>query len=126
MTPRSESVKGGSAKVFKEFFFDASHYLPGYKGKCEQFHGHTYRLEVGVAGAIGSDGMVMDFNKIKEIVSKEVVEVLDHRNLNDLFENPTAENIASWIFVKLGRKMPVCSVKLWEGNGKWVEIVGEA
>jgi 6-pyruvoyltetrahydropterin/6-carboxytetrahydropterin synthase len=108
MAKRSEKVKDVSAKVFKEFFFDASHYLPGYKGKCEQFHGHTYRLEVGVAGTIGSDGMVMDFNKIKEIVSVEVIEVLDHRNLNDLFENPTAENIASWIFSKLAKKMPVC------------------
>ncbi len=109
-------------RVYREFYFDASHYLPGYKGKCEQFHGHTYRLEVGVIGMIGKGGMVMDFNEMKRIVSEKITEKLDHRNLNDLFKNPTAENIASWIFEELKKEMPLYSVKLWEGHGKWVEI----
>jgi 6-pyruvoyltetrahydropterin/6-carboxytetrahydropterin synthase len=109
-------------KVYREFYFDASHYLPGYKGKCEQFHGHTYRLEVGVCGNVGIDGMLMDFNEIKRIVSSKIIEPLDHRNLNDLFKNPTAENIASWIFKELKKEMPLYSVKLWEGHGKWVEV----
>lgn len=109
-------------KAFREFYFDASHYLPGYKGKCEQFHGHTYRLEVGVEGEVGTDGMVMDFNEMKRIVSARVIEPLDHRNLNDVFKNPTAENIASWIFRELKKEMPICSVRLWEGRGKWVEV----
>jgi 6-pyruvoyltetrahydropterin/6-carboxytetrahydropterin synthase len=109
-------------KVYREFFFDSSHYLPGYKGKCEQFHGHTYRLEVGVSGKVGKDGMLMDFNEMKRIVSGKIIEPLDHRNLNDLFKNPTAENIASWIFSELKKEMPLYSVKLWEGNGKWVEV----
>lgn len=125
MAQRKSIKKESIVRVYREFFFDASHYLPGYKGKCEQFHGHTYRLEVGVGGAVGKNGMVMDFNRIKEIVVKETIEVLDHRNLNDLFENPTAENIASWIFEKLGKRMPVHSVKLWEGQGKWVEVSEE-
>ncbi|MBN2251712.1 MAG: 6-carboxytetrahydropterin synthase QueD [Candidatus Altiarchaeota archaeon] len=112
-------------RVCREFYFDASHYLPGYKGKCEQFHGHTYRLEVSVEGPIGDDGMVLDFNELKEVVNTTVLEKLDHRNLNDLFKNPTAENIASWIFTELGKKMSVRSVKLWEGHGKWVEVTSE-
>lgn len=110
-------------KVCREFFFDASHYLPGYRGKCEQFHGHTYRLEVSVEGSVGKDGMVMDFNEIKKTVNAEILEALDHRNLNDLFKNPTAENVGRWTFEKLKKKMPsLYSVKLWEGHGKWVEI----
>ena len=109
--------------VCREFYFDASHYLPGYKGKCEQFHGHTYRLEISVEGKVGNDGMVMDFNKIKEIVSADIIEALDHRNLNEIFNNPTAENIGQWIFDTLKKKMPsIYCVKLWEGHGKWVEI----
>lgn len=110
-------------KVCREFYFDASHYLPGYEGKCEQFHGHTYRLEVTVEGRMKKDGMVMDFNRLKEIVSAEVIETLDHRNLNDIFKNPTAENISTWIFATLKKKIPsLYSIKLWEGCGKWVEI----
>ena len=109
-------------KVCREFYFDASHYLPGYKGKCEQFHGHTYRLEVAVEGKQGKNGMVIDFNELKSVVNDSVVEKLDHRNLNEIFENPTAENIAAWIFSELKKKMNVCSVKLWEGHGKWVEV----
>ncbi len=106
----------------REFFFDASHRLPGYKGKCEQFHGHTYRLEVTVEGTKGKEGMVMDFNEIKAVVSEQVIDQLDHRNLNDVFGNPTAENIAQWIFDTLEKRLPLSSVKLWEGNGKWVEV----
>jgi len=112
-------------KVCREFYFDASHYLPGYKGKCEQFHGHTYRLEVAVEGKPGKDGMIMDFNELKNVVNSAVIEKLDHRNLNDIFKNPTAENIALWIFRTLKKKMRVCSVRLWEGHGKWVEVGGD-
>ena len=109
-------------KVGRVFYFDAAHYLPSYKGKCERLHGHTYKLEVVVKGDIRKDGMLMDFNELKEVVNSSILDLLDHSNLNDLFENPTAENIASWILNELKKEIPVYSVKLWEGHGKWVEV----
>jgi 6-pyruvoyltetrahydropterin/6-carboxytetrahydropterin synthase len=112
-------------KICKEFYFDSSHYLPGYKGKCEQVHGHTYKLEVVVEGKKGKDGMVLDFNVLGKVVNATVLEELDHRNLNEIFDNPTAENIAAWIFKKLKPKISVQSVRLWEGKGKWVEATKE-
>lgn len=109
-------------RVGRTFHFDAAHFLPEYKGKCEHLHGHTYKLEIEVEGTQGDDGMVMDFNELKIVVNDVVIEKLDHSNLNDFFETPTAENIATWIFSELKKKLPIYSVKLWEGEGKWVEI----
>ena len=108
-------------KACRIFYFDAAHFLPEYKGKCERVHGHTYRLEVEVMKDLGDDGMVMDFNEIKEVVNCEVVEKLDHSNLNDLLPNPTAENITQWIWSALEPKLPLARVRVWEGEGKWVE-----
>ncbi len=110
-------------RLCREFYFDSSHFLPNYKGKCESLHGHTYKLEVVVDGKPGKDGMVMDFHKIGEIVESEVIERIDHVNLNDIVGNPTAENITLWIRDSLVEKIPLYSLKLWEGKGKWVELI---
>lgn len=109
-------------KVGREFYFDAAHFLPTYKGKCEHLHGHTYKLEVVVEGKVGKKGMFIDFNELKEIVHSNILKRLDHKNLNDILNLPTAENIASWIFNELKNKISLHSVKLWEGNGKWVLV----
>ena len=109
-------------KICREFLFDAAHRIPEYKGKCEQMHGHTYKLEVVVDGKVGKNGMVVDFNELKRIVDFEIIEKLDHKNLNEIFEIPTAENVASWIFKRLTGKIQLHSVKLWEGHGKWVLV----
>lgn len=109
-------------KLCKEFYFDAAHFLREYKGKCEQMHGHTYKLEVVIEGNVGKTGMVLDFNELKKIVNSEIIEKLDHKNLNEIFEIPTAENIARWIFNRLKKKIHLHSVKLWEGMGKWVMV----
>lgn len=108
-------------RVGRVFYFDASHHLPDYRGKCERVHGHTYRLEIVVEGEQKEGGMVIDFNELKEIVVREVWDKLDHTDLNEIMENPTAENIADWIFDRLKKKIPLCCVRLWEGEGKWVE-----
>ncbi|HDN83401.1 MAG TPA: 6-carboxytetrahydropterin synthase QueD [Candidatus Altiarchaeales archaeon] len=116
-------------KVGRIFYFDAAHQLKDYKGKCENLHGHTYKLEVVVSGDISSEGMVLDFSKLKDIVNREIIEELDHKNLNEIFEQPTAELIAMWIFDKLNKAIEeeklnvrLAEVKLWEGKGKWVSI----
>ena len=109
-------------RLCREFYFDAAHYIPDYKGKCEQLHGHTYKLEVVIKGDVQDDGMVVDFVKMKEIVETSVIEKLDHHALNEIFDNPTAEHILEWISTQLKGKIPVSSIRLWEGQGKWVEI----
>lgn len=107
-------------KVTKEFTFDSAHYLPGYRGKCANLHGHTYKLHITVEGEIGKDGFVMDFGKLKKIVEKNVINKLDHKYLNDItgLEMPTAENTCKWMWDKLDYKIPrdiyLTEIKLWE------------
>ena len=110
-------------RLCREFFFDAAHFIPHYKGKCEKLHGHTYRLEVVIEGGVKKDGMVIDFAAMKKIVEDKVIEKLDHQALNELFENPTAEHIIEWIGTQLKGLLPLYSLRLWEGQGKWVEIL---
>lgn len=76
------------SKIFK---FDAAHNLTKYHGKCERLHGHTYKLVVTVKGKLDEQDMVIDFALLKDIVQKEVIDILDHAYLNDIIENPTAE-----------------------------------
>ena len=108
-------------KVGRTFYFDASHHLPKYEGKCERFHGHTYQLDVVVEGEVGKEGMVLDFTKLGNIVEEEVLEKLDHEDLNKVIKNPSAENIVEWIWEKLEGKLSICSVRVYEGRGKWAE-----
>lgn len=103
----------------KEFTFDAAHRLERYRGKCEALHGHTYRLAVTLEGSRDGDGMVFDFTELKNLVSELVLEKLDHAYLNDVMDQPTAENIALWIWKKLESPLrrPNCSlssVQVWE------------
>lgn len=75
-------------KVKTEATFDASHRLKNYDGKCANLHGHRWKVIVWVQGELTGD-MLVDFGEIKKRI-----EFFDHSNLNDSFENPTAENIA--------------------------------
>ena len=89
-------------RVKRKFEFEAAHRLPDHPGKCRDLHGHSYVLRVTVDRAVDPDsGLAIDFGEIKRIVRREVVEVLDHRYLNDLIENPTAEVVAVWIWNRL-------------------------
>lgn len=82
-------------------------------------HGHSYRLDVSVRGPIQTDGpargMIEDFDVIKKIVHREIIDVLDHYTLNDIIENPTAEHIVMWIWRHLEEHLPgVDELVLWE------------
>lgn len=107
--------------------FDAAHRLPGYEGKCARVHGHTYKVEVVLEGPVDENsGFVLDFFRLKEILNSSI-EDLDHRYLNDVLPNPTAEIIADHISSRLksnleGLPAKLVSVKLWEGKNKWVMI----
>jgi len=100
-------------EIFKEFSFDAAHRLPNVPEghKCARLHGHTYRVTLYVAGKIGEKtGWVMDFGDIKHAF-KPIYNQLDHYYLNDIegLDNPTAENIARWIWQRLKPVLPQLS-----------------
>ncbi|MFN7925502.1 MAG: 6-carboxytetrahydropterin synthase QueD [Bryobacteraceae bacterium] len=102
--------------------FAAAHQLRGYKGKCERLHGHNYRVEVTAAGEkLDGIGLLLDFVHLKAAL-REVMEPLDHYNLNEVppFDriNPSAENIAWHICTEVQRRLGevgrVSQVKVWE------------
>ncbi len=99
-----------------EFYFAAAHRLPRYEGPCFRMHGHNYKFFVAVEGEVDpASGMIADFGEIKRIVGELVLAKVDHRVLNDTLENPTAENIARWIWEALEKPLPgLCEVRLWE------------
>ncbi len=99
-----------------EFTFAAAHRLPRYDGPCFRMHGHNYRFFVAVEGEVDPrTGMIADFGDIKRAVQEHVLQRVDHRTLNDVLENPTAENIARWIWEVLEPRLPGLSeVRLYE------------
>jgi 6-pyruvoyltetrahydropterin/6-carboxytetrahydropterin synthase len=113
-------------RISKEFTFDSAHFLKEYKGKCERLHGHTYRLRVTIEGAIQKNGMVMDFHKIKTIVESRVLEDLDHHNLNEVIDQPSAENICVWVWDRLKAKIPqLAEVRVWETATSFATYIGQ-
>lgn len=112
--------------ITRTFSFDAAHLLPWHPGKCQRLHGHTYRLEVSVEGPVGDRGIVCDFAELDALVHREVIDRYDHRYLNDLLDNPTAENIATeiWKFVEAGAPAGIrlAHVRLWETLDSAVDV----
>ncbi len=106
-------------RLSKDFVFDAAHNLIHYHGKCEKLHGHTYKLKVVLEGQPDSEGMIMDFTELSQIVKELVISKLDHVYINDIIEQPSAENIALWIWHKLDDNLRrdncnLYEVHLWE------------
>ena len=97
-------------RVFKEYGFEAAHRLPGLPDghPCGRLHGHSFRCEVHVAGELDPvRGWVVDF-AVLDAAFAPLREVLDHHYLNEVegLENPTAENIARWIWRRLAESLP--------------------
>lgn len=96
-------------EVFVDREFSAAHCLSGYKGKCEELHGHNWlvRAYVGVK-ELNEIGLGIDFHDIKK-ATDEILTELDHKNLNELSyfttENPSSENIARFIYHRLSEKI---------------------
>jgi len=99
-----------------EFHFAAAHRLPRYDGPCFRPHGHNYRFLVGLEGEVDPrSGMIIDFGLVKQAVQEHVLARADHRDLNELLENPTAENIARWIWEALAPHLAgLCEIRLYE------------
>ncbi|MBQ4402705.1 MAG: 6-carboxytetrahydropterin synthase QueD [Synergistaceae bacterium] len=98
----------------KDFTFDAAHNLVDYHGKCERLHGHTYRLRVVLEGEPDAEGMIMDFLELKAIVKERVLSQLDHSYINDIIQQPSAENIALWIWGELKERLRRRNCELYE------------
>lgn len=111
--------------IYKEVTFAAAHRLREYNGKCENLHGHNWRIRAYLkASELNKLGMVEDFSVLKAALN-EIVDKLDHQFLNDLspFDTiqPSAENIAKYIFDRLkekfnGPRVFVHKVMVWESE----------
>ncbi|MTI67397.1 MAG: 6-carboxytetrahydropterin synthase [Firmicutes bacterium] len=145
--------------ITKEFKWDMAHMLAAHSGMCKNLHGHTYKLQVKVTRKSGnlidntghSDGMVIDFKDLKEIVKEKIINPLDHAfmywvNSSDEVEHkladallnsnrkvfkvnyrPTAEEMAKDFFKKLTDELDkynvkLVSVKVWETPTSFAEV----
>jgi len=100
-------------EIFQIFHIEAAHRLPNVPAdhKCARLHGHSFRIEIHVAGEVdGDSGWVQDFADIRAAFMP-VKERLDHHYLNDVpgLENPTSENLSEWIWNELLPQLPMLS-----------------
>lgn len=105
--------------------FAAAHRLENFKGKCESLHGHNWKVEVFLGGKdLDETGLLMDFGEVKAR-TKEVLEEIDHKYLNELAafqnRNPSSENLAAYLFERLGAifnrdRVKVHRVNVWESD----------
>ena len=82
--------------------FSSGHYLRNYRGKCENPHGHNYKVRLKLAGAeLDEAGLLLDFKLLKQVM-RPIIERIDHQMLNDIEPftelNPSAENLAKYFF----------------------------
>jgi 6-pyruvoyltetrahydropterin/6-carboxytetrahydropterin synthase len=111
-------------EVMIEEEFSAAHALRGYRGKCENMHGHNWKVEVYVRGdQLDHVGMLVDFKEVKA-ATRRVMEYLDHQNLNELQPfniemNPSSEHLAGFILHRVAeeisdQRVQVYKVRVWE------------
>lgn len=103
--------------------FSAAHNLRNFRGKCEQLHGHNWKIEIVVRGnQLDESGVLVDFGEVKA-VTRELLQGVDHVYLNELpffrENNPSSENIARYLFEGLERRLGnrnrwLFSVSAWE------------
>lgn len=149
---------GSIVQVTKEFQFDCAHLLTGHASLCKNLHGHTYKLQVELEGPLElegpSEGMVIDFSHLKEIVKLNIVDCFDHAFIYwanapedsveyklaevarrgglrtvALQDRPTAENMSVMFYdiiskAFFGSQIKVASIKLWETPTSFAEYKG--
>ena len=113
-------------KLMIETSFASAHQLRGYKGKCENLHGHNWKVQAYVtAEKLNDIDIAIDFHDLKRITI-EIISQLDHKFLNNIppftEKNPSSENIAKWIFDSLKERLAgyknveVSEVTVWESE----------
>lgn len=111
-------------KLMIESSFSSAHQLRGYKGKCENLHGHNWKVQVYVtSNQLNEIDLVIDFHEVKDMTN-QIISKLDHTMLNNVYPfteiNPSSENLARWIFESLKEKMAgysvikISAVTVWE------------
>ncbi|MDR2399453.1 MAG: 6-carboxytetrahydropterin synthase QueD [Endomicrobium sp.] len=104
--------------------FASAHCLREYKGRCEDLHGHNWKIRAAFSGSkLDNAGLLIDFTDIKKHLDK-IIAYLDHKFLNEIEPfnkiNPTAENIAAFIYEQLKQieteTAKVCEVEVWESE----------
>jgi len=112
-------------QVSVEETFSSGHALRGYRGKCENPHGHNYRVQVTLAGPkLDNIGLLVDFSELKRVL-RGIIAGLDHQFLNDLDAvktvNPSAENLAKYFYDETHRQLTtlpdgagITEVMVWE------------
>lgn len=133
-------------QITREIRFCYGHRLLNYEGKCRHLHGHNGKAVITLAGdSLDDRGMLIDFSDVKRVVASWIDAELDHRmllhrddpllpELRRLGEpvvvldvNPTAENIAKWIYeYARDRGLPVVEVTLWETDSSYATYQGSA
>jgi len=122
------------------FSFEASHRLVNYKGPCEKWHGHSYKMEVAVEGVPNpDDGLTVDFKALKDVVNEVIIQHVDHANLNNVMPrvfslqgNTTCENMIVAFWWALDHEISerfdgvkLASIKLWETEHSHAELTRE-
>jgi 6-pyruvoyltetrahydropterin/6-carboxytetrahydropterin synthase len=112
-------------ELMVETQFASAHQLRGYKGVCENLHGHNWKVQIFVlAERLNEIDIAIDFHELKKL-AEEVIMPLDHGFLNDIFpfteKNPSSENIAKWIYDSLRKKLDnddvnLSAVTVWESE----------
>ncbi|MGD0636088.1 MAG: 6-carboxytetrahydropterin synthase QueD [Beijerinckiaceae bacterium] len=116
-------------KISQAFTFEAAHRLPNVPEthRCRRLHGHSYRVELRLEGPVDPDsGFVADFFDL-EAAFAPLLACLDHNTLNEVagLENPTAENIAIWIWERIRPVLPqISAVVVFETPNCWAEYDG--
>jgi len=111
-------------EVSVEQTFAAGHALRNYKGKCENVHGHNFKVQVVIEGEkLDETGLLVDFIDVKNAM-RAIIDRLDHVFLNDIepftIKNPSAENIAEYFFTEMSQSLKttvpirIREVKIWE------------
>jgi 6-pyruvoyltetrahydropterin/6-carboxytetrahydropterin synthase len=137
----AQKTSATTVRVSRRESFNAAHQLYDPRlsddenqrlfGKCANLHGHNYVLEVVVAGEIQpATGYVMDLKQLSDVISRRVIQDVDHRNLNTDVPwlqgcIPTAENLALAFWERIRSELPdglLRSVRLWETDKNWAEV----
>lgn len=111
-------------EVAVEQDFASAHALRNYKGRCENVHGHNWKVRVVIAGEkLDETGMLVDFLDVKDLMAG-IIDTIDHQFLNEIppFDvvNPSAENIAEYFYTRMAEglgatpSVRVTEVKIWE------------
>ena len=114
--------------------FSAAHLLAQIGGKCEELHGHNFKVEVTLAAPdLNKSGLLIDFRVVKKWLN-EILDQMDHKHLNEIpcFAgiNPSAENIAKYIYDQMKPKAKesqvlIARIKVWESENAAITYIGD-